>query len=157
MTVDHQTSQAWLHPCRAHASARWRQYRLKHARVAAGMKNTTLHVSRDLRGRAVDLMSRAGPPAHQVPRILGSSTLWCAPRGVHWIEADFSRVGGRPQQDAGWFKTQLKHSRRRDGLMGASAALRRSDVQNSVMCHSRCVVWLMMGFVCVFEIPICKT
>ena len=35
------------------------------------------------------------------------------------------------------------------GLMGASAALGRSGVQTPVMCHSRCVVWLMMGFVCV--------
>ena len=49
MKVDHQASQAWLLPCRAHASARWRQYRLKHAPVAAGMNNTTLHVSRDLK------------------------------------------------------------------------------------------------------------
>ena len=83
--------------------------------------------------------------------------VWCAPRGVHWTQADFSRVGGRPQQQAGWFKKQLKHSRRRDGLMGASAALGRSDVQNSVMCQSRCVVWLMIDFLRVFEINTCKT
>ena len=157
MTVDHQASQPWLQPCRAHASARWRQFGTDLG--ASGDRHEYHDPARVSRpeGRAVDRMSRAGPPAHQMPRILGSSTLWCAPPGVHWIEADFSRVGGRPQQQAGRFKTQLKYSRRPGGSMGASAALGRSDVQNLVMCHSECVVWLMMGFVCVFEIEVGET
>ena len=111
MTVDHQASQPWLQPCRAHASARWRQYLLKHARVAtmewqpACEEHDPARASRPELGRAVALMSRTGPPAHQrtaQTRLLDSR---CAPRGAHWIEADFRGWGGRPQQHAGWFKT----------------------------------------------------
>ena len=157
MTVDHQASQPRRLSCRDHASARWRQFGTDSG--ASGNRHES-HVPARLsrpEGRAVDLVSRAGPSARQIPRRLGSSTLLCAPRGVHWIEADILEEACRASDRAGRFKTQLKHARRRDGSMGASAALGRSGIQNSVMCLSRRLVLLMMRFVCVFEISWCAT
>ena len=152
MTVDHQASQPRRLSCRDHASARWRQFGTDSG--ASGNRHESHDPARVSRpeGRAVDLVSRAGLSAHQMPRRLGSSTLWCGPRGVHWIEADILEEECRASDRAGWIKTHLKHARRPGGSMGASPALGRSDIQNSVMCHSRCVVWLMMSCVSVFEI-----
>ena len=154
MKVDHQASQPRRLSCRDHASARWRQFGTDSG--ASGNRHESHDPARLSRpeGRAVDLVSRAGPSARQIPRRLGSSTLLCAPRGVHWIEADILEEACRASDRAGWIETHLKHARRPGGSIGAEAALGRSDIQYSVMCHSRCVVWLMMSFVRVFEIPI---
>ena len=146
MTVDHQVSQAWLLPCRAHASARWRQFGTDSG--ASGDRHEE-HVHDPARvsrpeGRAVDRMSRASWPSSTSnaaqTRLLDS--LVCA----SWRAQDRDRLfeGEWSTTAASWTVQDVAQafSTTRCGSMGASAALGWSDVQNSVMCHSECVVWL---------------
>ena len=136
---------------------------LTRARVATGMKNTytILHVSRDLKdAQSTGCRELAGPPAHQMPRRLGSSTLWCAPRGVHWIETDFSRVieGEWSTTAASWTVQDVAQAfsttRWVDGGVSCPRMERCPKLGHVPLGVCRVAV---MGFVCVFEISWCAT
>ena len=153
MTVDHQASQAWLLRCRAHASARWPSWH------DFGASDDQQHEERFYWTCPLAWMMSALPAGESQPasacscRVIATLTdLVCA----SCLCTQLARhPGGGVVERASELdgsRRNSKHARQRDGSMGASAALGRSGVQNSVMCLSRRLVLLMMRFVCVFDI-----